>query len=97
MKHLRTVHMYTTESLAKVTSNSALFSYKKYTSLVAPSTEAKVSTKSFYCEVCGKQFSYKHQLRTHIAETHTDQQSFPCRSAHTSFTCCIISFTLQVL
>ena len=73
LKHLRAVHLYSTESLAKVgsaihicviliinykfticrqvTSNSVLFSYKKYANLVAPKTEEKVSTKCFYCEV----------------------------------------------
>ena len=35
----------------QVTSNSVLFSYKKYANLVAPKTEEKVSTKCFYCEV----------------------------------------------
>ena len=64
LKHLRSVHLYSSESLAKVslrtcytrrcfqvTSNSVLFSYKKYANLVAPKTEEKVSTKCFYCEV----------------------------------------------
>ena len=37
--------------MTQVTSNSVLFSYKKYANLVAPKIEEKVSTKCFYCEV----------------------------------------------
>ena len=40
-----------TRTCFQVTSNSVLFSYKKYANLVAPKTEEKVSTKCFYCEV----------------------------------------------
>ena len=34
---------------------------------------------SFNIQVCGNQFSYKHQLRNHMTEAHGGQETFPCR------------------
>ena len=40
------------------------------------------------CQVCGKQFSYKHQLKSHMTKEHEGQQSFPCQSCGQLFLSC---------
>lgn len=88
LKHLRTAHLYSGENLKKVASNSVLFSHKKYMKLLT-STESKDKfSKSFYCEVCGAQFSFKHQLKLHMVEEHEQQDCFPCESCHQVFKTC---------
>ena len=45
-------------------------------------------SKSLYCEVCGKQFSYKNQLKKHVLEDHGKQDKFPCQSCNQMFKSC---------
>eukprot|EP00092_Neocalanus_flemingeri_P019464 GFUD01021085.1.p1 GENE.GFUD01021085.1~~GFUD01021085.1.p1 ORF type:complete len:738 (+),score=141.93 GFUD01021085.1:51-2264(+) len=88
LKHLRTSHMYSNENVRKVASNSVLFSHKKYLKLLTPTDTKEKFSKSFYCEVCGKQFSFKHQLKLHIVQDHEKQENFPCESCNQTFKTC---------
>jgi len=87
LKHLRIAHLYSSENLKMVASNSILFSHKKYMNLLTADSKEKFS-KSFYCEVCGKQFSFKHQLKLHMAKDHEKQEHFPCESCNQVFKTC---------
>ena len=88
LKHLRTAHMYSSDNLKKVASNSILFSHKKYMKLLTPTDNKEKFSKSFYCEVCGKQFSFKHQLKLHMVKDHEKQENFPCESCNQIFKTC---------
>ena len=54
LKHLETVHSYSSENLKKVANNSVLFLHKKYMNLITATDIKEKFSKSFYCEVCGK-------------------------------------------
>jgi len=88
LKHLRISHQYSSENLKMVASNSILFSHKKYMKLLTPVDNREKFSKSFYCEVCGKQFSFKHQLKLHMVNEHDKQENFPCESCNQLFSTC---------
>ena len=83
LQHLRKVHVYNEEDLKKVASNSVLFSHRKYLDLLKP--EEKISSKSFHCEVCGHQFTFKSMLKLHMNEEHQVQSSLKCDSCRQVF------------
>ena len=83
LQHLRKVHAYTEESLKNVASNSVLFSHRKYLDLVKP--EENISSKNFYCEVCGQQFTFKDMLKLHMNEEHQAEKSLRCESCQQIF------------
>jgi len=88
LKHLRIAHLYSSENLKMVASNSILFSHKKYMKLLTGPANKEKFSKSFYCEVCGQQFSFKHQLRLHMVEDHEKQDNFHCESCKQDFKSC---------
>jgi len=88
LKHLRISHLYSSENLKMVASNSILFSHKKYMKLLTGPGGKERFSKSFYCEVCGQQFSFKHQLRLHMNKNHEKQNSFLCESCNQNFKSC---------
>ena len=85
LQHLRRVHGYSEEDLKKVASNSVLFSHKKYLDLLKPDENSEISSKNFYCEICGKQFTFKDKLKLHINAEHQGQKSLSCDSCKKFF------------
>ena len=85
LQHLRRVHNYSEEDLKKVASNSVLFSHKKYLDLLKPEENSEISSKNFYCEICGKQFTFKDKLKLHINAEHRGQKSLSCESCKKFF------------
>jgi len=88
LKHLRISHLYSSENLKMVASNSILFSHKKYMKLLTGPGSKETFSKSFYCEVCGQQFSFKHQLRLHMVKDHEKQDNLHCKSCKQNFKSC---------
>jgi len=84
LQHLRRVHAYTEDNLKKVATNSVLFSHRKYLDLLKPE-ENEISSKNFYCEVCGQQFTFKDMLKMHMNEEHPVQKSVRCESCKKLF------------
>ena len=85
LQHLRKVHNYSEEDLKNVASNSVLFSHKKYLDLLKPEENSEISSKNFYCEICGKQFTFKDKLKLHINAEHQGQKSLSCDSCKKFF------------
>jgi len=72
IQHLKNAHSYSESNIKKVSSNSILFSHRKYLDLIAPSDEKIKASRTFYCNKCGEQFTFKAQLKKHQKEEHAE-------------------------
>jgi len=72
IQHLKNAHLYSEANIKKVSSNSILFSHRKYLDLIAPSDEKLKASRNFYCNKCGEQFTFKAQLKKHQKEDHAE-------------------------
>ena len=72
LQHLKAIHGYSKENLKNVSRNSVLFSHRKYLDLIAPADNKEKASRQYYCKVCGNQFPFIAELRSHEKEQHKD-------------------------
>ena len=79
-QHLKTAHEYTDEKIKNISRNSVLFSHRKYLDLITPTDQHKLTSKTFYCKICGEQFPFKTLLTSH-EKTHDNATNIDVTSS----------------